>query len=75
MTLESCRDYEGSADNCASVEDTNAFWDNNSFSLYAYFGLKQVFLKDMDEPMQTVKPVVTTKIGSESNMDKINWKI
>ena len=29
----------------------------------------------MDEPMQTVKPVVTTKIGGESNMDKINWKI
>ena len=29
----------------------------------------------MEEPMQTVLPVVSTKIGGESNMDKIDWKI
>ena len=51
MTFENCRDYEESADNCASVEDTNAFWDANIFNMITIFPLKQVLLKDMDEPI------------------------
>ena len=56
--FESCRDYEESADSCASVNDTNDFWKVNSYTMTTLLPLKQVVLKDMAEPMQSVRPLV-----------------
>ena len=69
--FENCRDYEESVDNCASVDDTNAFWDANFFTLAVLFPLKQVLLKDMDEPMKSVRPWAATQVG-KLNVDKID---
>ena len=56
------------------MDDTNAFWDANLFTLGVLFPLKQVLLKDMDEPMKSVRPWAATVVG-KFNVDKIDWKI
>ena len=49
--FENCREYD-SEENCASVNDTNAFWDaNNQVYIEVSVPLKQAVLKDMPEPI------------------------
>ena len=60
--FESCRDYEESADFCASVDDTNEFWEANGFSIVTLLPLKQVVLKDMAEPIQPIRPWVSAQL-------------
>ena len=53
LTFENCREYD-LEENCASLNDTNAFWadTNNSVSISATVPLKQAVLKDMPEPIK-----------------------
>ena len=56
------------------MNDTNAFWDASLIDIVAFFQLKQVVLKDMAEPMQSVRPNVSSQIGG-NNLDTFDWKM
>ena len=67
--FESCRDYEESVDNCASVDDTNAFWDTKplGISMPVMMPLKQVVLTDIADPIKPIRPLAFAHLQRETS--------
>ena len=75
--FENCRDYEESADNCASVDDTNAYWDSITFGevfMVVNMLLKQVVLKDMEDPIKSIRPFVVSSLSGDTS-DFVDYQI
>lgn len=70
--FENCRDIDKSAESCASVNDTNTFWETNSINIIVVLPLKQVVMKDMAEPIKSVRPYVETQVNGRERQD-IKW--
>ena len=53
--FENCREYE-SEENCRTEDETNDFWASNQIILVVAIPSKQVVMKDMENPIQSVRP-------------------
>lgn len=71
---ENCRDYAESADDCASVEQTNAFWDTTDISVIPLLHLKQVVMKDIAEPIRQVLTWISARM-SKNTSELIDWQV
>ena len=65
--FENCREYE-SAENCRTVDETNAYWaSNTAAALIVALSSKQVVMKDMENPNQTIRPSTWTSLSAGTN--------
>ena len=56
------------------MSDTNTFWENNIIGPIVHLSLKQVVLKDMEEPFQPVRPWALAQL-SGANVKTVDWKV
>ena len=64
--FENCRENE-SAENCRTVDETNAYWASNKAALLVVLPSKQIVMKYMENPIQTIRPYTWAPLTAETN--------